>query len=87
VQEVAKHTDHVDILFANAGASWGSEFDKVDEKNGWDKVMDVNIKGVFFTIQKFVFLVSIHHYIRTYDLTLDSRPSSPKTPRSRIPRA
>jgi NAD(P)-dependent dehydrogenase (short-subunit alcohol dehydrogenase family) len=87
VQEVAKHTDHVDILFANAGATWGSEFDKVDEKNGWDKVMDVNIKGVFFTIQKFVFLVSIHYYMCTYDLILDSRPSSPNTPRSRIPRA
>ncbi|KAF2999479.1 hypothetical protein E8E13_008503 [Curvularia kusanoi] len=47
VAEVSKHTDHVDILFANAGATWGSEFDKVDEKNGWDKVMDLNVKGVF----------------------------------------
>ncbi|KAF1947558.1 bile acid 7-dehydroxylase 1/3 [Clathrospora elynae] len=53
VQEVEKHTDHVDILFANAGATWGSYFDQVDEKNGWDKVMDLNVKGVFFTIQKF----------------------------------
>jgi NAD(P)-dependent dehydrogenase (short-subunit alcohol dehydrogenase family) len=52
VKEVEKHTDHVDILFANAGATWGSEFDKVDEKNGWDKIMDLNVKGVFFTIQK-----------------------------------
>ncbi|CAO2652651.1 Nn.00g009340.m01.CDS01 [Neocucurbitaria sp. VM-36] len=53
VKEVEKHTDHVDILFANAGATWGAYFDKVDEKNGWDKVMDLNVKGVFFTIQKF----------------------------------
>ncbi|KAF1844435.1 bile acid 7-dehydroxylase 1/3 [Cucurbitaria berberidis CBS 394.84] len=53
VKEVEKHTDHVDILFANAGATWGSPFDKVDEKNGWDKVMDLNVKGVFFTIQRF----------------------------------
>lgn len=53
VKEVEKHTDHVDILFANAGATWGSYFDQVDEKNGWDKVMDLNVKGVFFTIQKF----------------------------------
>ena len=56
VAEVAKHTDHVDILFANAGATWGSEFDAVDEKNGWDKVMDLNVKGVFFTIQKYVYI-------------------------------
>jgi hypothetical protein len=53
VAEVSKHTDHIDILFANAGASWGSEFEAVDEKNGWDKVMDINVKGVFFTIQKY----------------------------------
>ena len=53
VAEVKKHTDHVDILFANAGATWGSQFEKVDEKNGWDKVMDLNVKGVFFTIQKY----------------------------------
>jgi NAD(P)-dependent dehydrogenase (short-subunit alcohol dehydrogenase family) len=52
VAEVSKHTDHVDILFANAGATWGAYFDEVDEKNGWDKVMDLNVKGVFFTIQK-----------------------------------
>ncbi|KAF2010846.1 NAD(P)-binding protein [Aaosphaeria arxii CBS 175.79] len=53
VTEVGKETDHVDILFANAGATWGAYFDKVDEKNGWDKVMDLNVKAVFFTIQKF----------------------------------
>lgn len=57
VKEVGKETDHVDILFANAGATWGSYFDKVDEKNGWDKVMDLNVKGVFFTIQKYDFLL------------------------------
>jgi NAD(P)-dependent dehydrogenase (short-subunit alcohol dehydrogenase family) len=55
---VHKHTDHVDILFANAGATWGAEFDKTDEKNGWDRVMDVNVKGVFFTIQKFAPLLA-----------------------------
>jgi NAD(P)-dependent dehydrogenase (short-subunit alcohol dehydrogenase family) len=52
VKEVSKHTDHVDILFANAGATWGSTFEETDEKNGWDRVMDLNVKGVFFTIQK-----------------------------------
>lgn len=53
VKEVAKHTDHVDILFANAGATWGAYFDQVEEKNGWNRVMDLNVKGVFFTIQKY----------------------------------
>jgi NAD(P)-dependent dehydrogenase (short-subunit alcohol dehydrogenase family) len=53
VKEVSKETDHVDILFANAGATWGAYFDDVDEKNAWNKVMDLNVRGVFFTIQKF----------------------------------
>jgi NADP-dependent 3-hydroxy acid dehydrogenase YdfG len=57
VREVEKETDHVDILFANAGASWGDEFLKVDEKNGWDRVMDLNVKAVFFTVQKYVDLL------------------------------
>jgi hypothetical protein len=56
---VGKQTDHVDILFANAGATWGQYFDEVEEKKGWDRVMDLNVKGVFFTIQKYV-LWSLH---------------------------
>jgi len=52
VAEVKKHTDHVDILFANAGATWGSTFDEHPE-NAFSKVMDLNVKSVFYTIQKF----------------------------------
>jgi NAD(P)-dependent dehydrogenase (short-subunit alcohol dehydrogenase family) len=81
VAEVKKHTDHVDILFANAGATWGSEFEKVDEKNGWDKVMDLNVKGVFFTIQKSV------HSRRHASLETDhagSHPSSLRNPPNKI---
>jgi len=52
VAEVAKHTDHVDILLANAGATWGSTFDDAPE-NTFSKVMDLNVKSVFYTVQKF----------------------------------
>jgi len=52
VAEVKKHTDHVDILFANAGATWGSGFDDHPE-HAFSKVMDLNVKSVFYTIQKF----------------------------------
>ncbi|KAF2084042.1 gluconate 5-dehydrogenase [Saccharata proteae CBS 121410] len=52
VKEVEKYTDHVDILFANAGATWGDEFDK-HTADAFSKVMDLNVKSVFFTIQKF----------------------------------
>lgn len=52
VAEVSKTTDHVDILFANAGATWGAPYDEYPE-NAFSKVMDLNVKGVFYTIQKY----------------------------------
>ena len=43
--------DKLDILVNNAGASWGEPIDDYSEK-GWDKVMDTNVKGVFFLTQQ-----------------------------------
>ena len=43
--------DDLDILVNNAGASWGEPIDEYSEQ-GWDKVMDTNVKGVFFLTQK-----------------------------------
>lgn len=54
VAEVGKTTDHVDILFANAGATWGAPYDKYPEQ-AFSKVMDLNVKGVFYVIQKYVY--------------------------------
>lgn len=51
VVEVSKTTDHVDILFANAGATWGEKFDTHPD-SAFAKVMDLNVKSVFTTIQK-----------------------------------
>ncbi|KAI2622184.1 NAD(P)-binding protein [Hypomontagnella submonticulosa] len=52
VQQVKQHTDYVDILLANAGATWGAPFDSHPEE-AFQKVMDLNVKGVFLCIQKF----------------------------------
>jgi NAD(P)-dependent dehydrogenase (short-subunit alcohol dehydrogenase family) len=52
VAEVRKTTDHVDVLFANAGATWGDTFDNYTDA-AFSKVMDLNVKSVFNTIQKF----------------------------------
>ncbi len=41
----------LDILVNNAGATWGAPIDDFPEV-GWDKVMDVNVKGIFFLTQK-----------------------------------
>ena len=48
---VAAREPKVDVLFNNAGASWGAPFDSFPE-SGWDKVMDLNVKSVFFLTQK-----------------------------------
>ncbi|KAF5696482.1 gluconate 5-dehydrogenase [Fusarium globosum] len=50
--QVKKHTDRVDILFANAGATWGEQFDSHPD-SAFAKVMDLNVKAVFNTIRLF----------------------------------
>ncbi len=47
----------VDVLFNNAGASWGAPFDTFPE-SGWDKVIDLNVKSVFFLTQRLVGLLA-----------------------------
>ena len=37
----------LNILVNNAGAAWGAPFAEYPE-NGWDKVMDTNVKSIFF---------------------------------------
>jgi NAD(P)-dependent dehydrogenase (short-subunit alcohol dehydrogenase family) len=49
--ELNKREDKLDILVNNAGATWGSKVDVFPE-NGWDKVMDLNVKSIFFLTQK-----------------------------------
>lgn len=40
----------VDVLFANAGTGAMIPFEQVDEPL-WDQVMDLNVKGTYFTVQ------------------------------------
>ena len=48
---LAEKEDKLDILVNNAGAAWGASIESFPEV-GWDKVMDTNVKGVFFLTQK-----------------------------------
>ena len=49
--KIAAREPQLDILINNAGVSWGAPIDEFPE-SGWDKVMDTNVKGVFFLTQK-----------------------------------
>jgi 2-deoxy-D-gluconate 3-dehydrogenase len=50
-EELTRREEHLDILVNNAGVSWGAALDEFPE-HGWDKVMDTNVKGIFFLTQR-----------------------------------
>lgn len=45
--EMKTREDRLDILVNNAGATWGEPLETFSEK-GWDKVLDLNLKSLFF---------------------------------------
>jgi NAD(P)-dependent dehydrogenase (short-subunit alcohol dehydrogenase family) len=47
VAEIARREGKLHILVNNAGANWGAPLDEFPE-SGWDKVMDLNLKSIFF---------------------------------------
>ncbi len=51
VGEISSRESHLDILVNNAGAAWGADYLDFPEQ-GWDKVMDLNVKTPFFLTQK-----------------------------------
>ncbi|MEM8937049.1 MAG: SDR family oxidoreductase [Pseudomonadota bacterium] len=48
---LANETDQLDILVNNAGAAWGAPFETFPE-DGWDKVMNLNLKTPFYLAQQ-----------------------------------
>ena len=50
-RQLSERETRLDVLVNNAGVSWGATIDEFPEI-GWDKVMDTNVKGVFFVTQR-----------------------------------
>ncbi len=50
-EAIAAREPKLDILVNNAGATWGAPIDEYPE-SGWDKVVDLNTKSVFYMTQK-----------------------------------
>jgi NAD(P)-dependent dehydrogenase (short-subunit alcohol dehydrogenase family) len=48
--QLAEREEAIDILVNNAGVAWGAEFGTVTDAQ-WDRVMDLNVKGLFFLTQ------------------------------------
>jgi 2-deoxy-D-gluconate 3-dehydrogenase len=49
-KKLAEHEEGIDFLVNNAGAAWGESYESFSEA-GWDKVMDLNVKSLFFLTQ------------------------------------
>jgi NAD(P)-dependent dehydrogenase (short-subunit alcohol dehydrogenase family) len=45
--EIGDREPKLDILVNNAGANWGAPYEEFPAK-AWDRVLDLNVKGVFF---------------------------------------
>ncbi|MEZ0053446.1 NAD(P)-dependent dehydrogenase (short-subunit alcohol dehydrogenase family) [Mycobacterium sp. MAA66] len=54
---IAAKEDQVHALFNNAGAAWGQTFAEFPE-SGFDKVFDINVKGVFLLTRALVPLLN-----------------------------
>jgi NAD(P)-dependent dehydrogenase (short-subunit alcohol dehydrogenase family) len=52
-KEVSSREPALHILVNNAGATWGAPVEEFPE-SGWDKVMDLNVKSLFFLVQQFL---------------------------------
>jgi NAD(P)-dependent dehydrogenase (short-subunit alcohol dehydrogenase family) len=53
VAALQAHEPRLDILLNNAGAIWAAPLAEYPE-SGWDKVFDLNVKGLFFLIRDLV---------------------------------
>jgi NAD(P)-dependent dehydrogenase (short-subunit alcohol dehydrogenase family) len=55
-EELSACETHLDILVNNAGATWGAPLEEFPEA-GWDKILDLNLKGVFYLTQSLLPLI------------------------------
>lgn len=55
-ETIRSNEKKLDILVNNAGATWGASFDEFPEQ-GWDKIMDINVKSPFFLSQALIDLL------------------------------
>lgn len=53
VREMKARETRLDVLINNAGAVWAAPLEEYPE-SGWDKVFDLNVKGVFFLVRDLV---------------------------------
>ncbi|OAV88824.1 hypothetical protein PTTG_04438 [Puccinia triticina 1-1 BBBD Race 1] len=56
--EIKKKVNKIHVLVNNSGVSWGAPYDNVPEKEGWDKVLSMNVKSIFYMTSELTSLLA-----------------------------
>ncbi|KAI0305293.1 hypothetical protein B0F90DRAFT_1703223 [Multifurca ochricompacta] len=48
VENIKAKESKVHILVNNSGMSWGAPFDNFPEREGWDRLLSLNVKSIFY---------------------------------------
>jgi len=58
IKQFRKKENKLHILVNNSGATWGAPWNQFPEKEGWDRVLSLNVKSLFYMTQGFSELLS-----------------------------
>ncbi|MBW0488352.1 hypothetical protein O181_028067 [Austropuccinia psidii MF-1] len=56
--EIKKRVKKLHVLVNNSGVTWGAPFDDFPEKEGWDRVLSLNVKSIFYMTSELVPLLA-----------------------------
>lgn len=59
VAAVKAGSGRCDVLVNNAGANWAAPLDTFPMEQGWDKVMNLNLRNIFYLTQQFIPLLTV----------------------------
>lgn len=46
--KIKERVNKIHVLVNNSGVSWGAPYDDVPEKEGWDRVLSMNVKSIYY---------------------------------------
>ncbi|EIM87448.1 rhamnolipids biosynthesis 3-oxoacyl-reductase [Stereum hirsutum FP-91666 SS1] len=58
VDAIKAKESKIHILVNNSGATWGAPYDNFPEKEGWDKILALNVKSIFYLTSGFTDLLA-----------------------------
>ncbi|EGG04564.1 uncharacterized protein MELLADRAFT_37249 [Melampsora larici-populina 98AG31] len=56
--KIKEKVNKIHVLVNNSGVSWGAPYDDVPEKEGWDRVLGMNVKSIFYMTSELTSLLA-----------------------------